>query len=68
MDPELVEFVEATAKARKEPPVARQYIEEALRRIDAKEEGVSRYPSGSPSLKGIYNIAARLESEAAIKN
>ena len=64
----LISLVEAAAQARNQPPVPRQFIEEALRRINAGEEEVSRYPMGSPSLRGIYDIAARLEGAVAVKN
>lgn len=65
---EFVALVEKAAQARNEPPVARQYIDEALRRINAGQEKVLKYPNGEPSLKGVYEIAVRLESEVSTKN
>jgi DNA replicative helicase MCM subunit Mcm2 (Cdc46/Mcm family) len=65
----LIPLIEAAAKMRGKPPVLRQYIKEALQRIDAGTETVSKYPNtGLPSLKGVYDIAAKLESAAAPKN
>jgi hypothetical protein len=64
----LAAWVEHAAKFRGETPVARRWIDEAIRRIDAGEETVARYPNGKPSLKGVFDIATRLESESAIKN
>lgn len=63
---ELVGLVESAAQARNEPPVPRQYIEEALRQIGAGEKKVLRYPFGSPSLKEVYNIAVELENTATV--
>lgn len=63
----MTKMVEGAAQARNEPPVARKHIEEALRRIDAGKETVQVYPSGRPSLKAVYDVAARLESSASTK-
>jgi hypothetical protein len=60
-------LVEGSAEARGNPPVERRFITEALQRIADKLEVVPRYPTGSPTLKGIYDIATRLEAAAAIK-
>lgn len=65
---ELIDLVEQAAGARNEPPVPRRYIEEALRRINDGQEKVPQYPTGSPSLKGVYDIAVKLESIKAAKN
>ncbi len=65
---EFIDLVERAAQARDEPPVPRQYIEEALRRIDAGQEEVTRYPMGAPSLKGVYDIAVTLASLTATEN
>ena len=67
-DTSLIELVEQAAKARNEPPVPRRYIEEALQRIDAGQEDVVRYPTGSPSLGAVYDVAVGLESKTATKN
>lgn len=68
IDKSLVELAEKSALARAGIPIAREYIEEAIMLIESGEEEVVRYPSGQPSLKGIYEIAARLESVAAVRN
>jgi hypothetical protein len=59
----FINLVEATAQARGEPSVDRLYIREALRRINSGQENVQRYPLGKPSLKDVYDVAARLEHE-----
>lgn len=64
----MAEFVEAAAEVRNNPPVPRPYIEEALRRIEAGQEEVTKYPNGKPSLKAAYEVAVRLEAEASTKN
>jgi len=59
-----ISLVESAAKLRGDPPVARQYIEEAMQQIDSRKEvEVDRYPTGRPSLKGIYDVAARLATK-----
>lgn len=65
---ELIALVRDSAKARNEPPVPRQYIIEALRRIETEQEKVMHYPTGAPSLKAVYDIATRLESESVVEN
>ena len=64
----LAEFVEGAAEARNQPPVPRKCIDEALRRIDAEQEEVTRYPNGKPFLKDVYDVAVHLESAASTKN
>jgi hypothetical protein len=59
----LVELVEKAAKARGETTVPRDYIVEALERLQCGELQVERYPGGAPSLKGVYEIANRLYTE-----
>lgn len=68
MPPSLAELVEGAAQARNEPAVARQHIEDALRRIEAGQEEVAKYPTGKPTLKGVYDLATKLEAEGATKN
>ncbi len=62
MTHELTELVEEAAKARKRPAIAREFIEEALTRIDSGLEEVERYPTGKPSLSAVYEIADRLQA------
>lgn len=65
----FIELVEQAANARNEMPIPRWCIEEALRRIvDGREEVSYWYPSGFPSLKGVYDVAVKLESAEATKN
>jgi hypothetical protein len=64
----MAELVEAAAQVRKQPPVPRPFIEEALQRIHAGQEKVFLYPTGRPSLKDVYTVAVRLESATAVKN
>lgn len=62
----LLELVEESAQARNSPPVPKQFIEEAIRRVETGEETVDRYPvTDCPSLSAIYRIAAKLEIENA---
>ncbi len=68
MKNELIELVEGAARARRQPSIPRHFIEEALQRIDSGKEDIDRYPSGSPSLKDIYDIAMRIECASATKN
>lgn len=68
MPPTFVELVEGAARARNNPPIARHYLEQALQRIEAGQEQVCIYPGGKPSLRAVYEIAARLEASEAVKN
>lgn len=63
-DTEIIELVEGAALARKEPKIPRDFITEALERVNSGKEIVERYPTGAPSLKGVYNIASRLYKES----
>lgn len=65
---ELADLVEGAAMMRKDPPIPREFIDQALRKIDAKEIKVERYPSGEPSLKAVYDVALGLESAYAPKH
>ncbi len=56
----LIEFVENAAKVRKDTPLPREYIIDALKKIDNGDVEVERYPMGSPSLKGVYEVALEL--------
>jgi len=56
----LIELVENAAKARKDAPLPRKYIIDALKKIDNGDVEVERYPMGHPSLKGAYKIALEL--------
>lgn len=64
----FAKLVEDAARARNNPPVERKYIDEALKRVETGKEKVQRYPSGAPSLLGVYDIALRLESDDAEKH
>lgn len=60
MHPDIMRLIEAAAKARGDPEIPREFIVKALCKIERGEEEVARYPFGAPSLRGTYNIAARL--------
>ncbi|HZS43194.1 MAG TPA: hypothetical protein VFA52_03185 [Candidatus Paceibacterota bacterium] len=60
----MVEFVNGAALARQQPTLPHDYIVEALERIDKGKEKAKKYPTGSPSLKDTYDVAARLQSAA----
>ncbi len=65
----LLELVEQGARMRKQPPVARKYIEEACLSIlrGDEEATVERYSTGAPTLRSIYDIATRLERAAQLR-
>ncbi|MEK7583763.1 MAG: hypothetical protein AAB490_00830 [Patescibacteria group bacterium] len=65
MSKELIDLIEGAAQARGEMPVPREYIVLALTRIAEGAESVETYPLGSPSLKGAFDVAARLYAERA---
>ncbi len=56
----LIELVEEVARVREDAPIPRDYIIDALRRIENGDVEVERYLVGSPSLKGVYEIALGL--------
>jgi hypothetical protein len=56
----LAELVEDAAKARNDAKVPREYINDALNRIERGQTEVERYPTGHPTLKGVYGIALEL--------
>ncbi|NQT22793.1 MAG: hypothetical protein HQ579_05055 [Candidatus Omnitrophica bacterium] len=60
MHPDIMRLIEAAAKARGDPGIPREFIVKALIKIDRGEEEVVRYPFGAPSLRGTYDIAAKL--------
>lgn len=64
---QLADLTIAAAEARNDPAVPRALIMEALRRIQNGQEKVQRYPTGLPSLKDTYDIAARLVNEPSAK-
>ena len=63
MDQKLVEMAEGAAKARGEIPVPREFIIKALQKIETGDVDIERYPTGQPSLKGIFKLAAELQAE-----
>ncbi len=56
----LIELIEDVAKVRKDMPLPREYIIDALKKIEDGDIEVERYPMGNPSLKGVYDIALEL--------
>jgi len=67
-DRTMIEFVEDAAKEIDGPPVPQEFINEALLLIHNGLIEVPRQPNGTPSPKGIYKLAVKLESESATKN
>ena len=63
----LIELIEKSAKARGESFVPRDYIVEALEKIENGEIDVERYPTGVPSLKGVYAAAQKIYEECIAK-
>jgi len=59
-----IDLVESSAEVRGDPKIPRDFITEALEKIESGEEDVVRYPMGGPSLKGVYEIAQRLYSQS----
>ncbi len=56
----LIELVENVAKARNDVLLPREYIIDALEKIDNGDVEVEKYPMGNPSLKGVYEVALEL--------
>ena len=57
---QIIEMVQLATRLRRDAPVAKWRIEEALRRIDAGQVKVSRYPSGNPLPKEVHYLALGL--------
>ncbi len=62
----FIHLVEIAARWRGEAELPRERIEQALMRAMSDEAKVRRYPSGMPSLKGVYDIAAGKLTEITI--
>lgn len=61
----LAELAEGGIKARGESSVPRDYLVEAVSRIEAGlEKNVIRYPTGVPTLISIAKVGRRLYTEA----
>jgi len=56
----LIRLIEESAEIRGNSPVPRDYIVEALERIELGEINVRRYPMGKPTLRGVYEVALEL--------
>jgi len=56
----LVELIENAAEAREDPRIPRDYICNALGKIERNEVEIERYPTGQPSLKAVYDVAFNL--------
>ena len=68
MNVKFVRMVEGAAKARGEIAVPREFIVAAIERIEVGEYTVTRYPSGMPSLKDVFDVAIMLHAETQIKH
>ena len=62
----LIQLVQEAAVARGEPRLHERFIKLALTRIERGEEAVEQYPTGRPSLKGVYDIASRLQKKGPL--
>jgi len=60
MDLEFANLVELAAEARGNQQVPRKFIDEAIAKIEKGEMKTEQYPSGMPSLRGVYDIALAL--------
>jgi hypothetical protein len=63
MDDRLVEMVNGAACARGEKELMSEVIIEAFQRVKAGIVECATYPTGAPTLKGLYEIAAELQGE-----
>lgn len=61
---DLAQFAQNAARLRGDPEVELRFFTEAVAQIERSAVSVERYPSGSPTVKGIYEIAVRLAEEA----
>ncbi|PIR98331.1 MAG: hypothetical protein COT88_02350 [Candidatus Colwellbacteria bacterium CG10_big_fil_rev_8_21_14_0_10_41_28] len=57
------ELVEGAAEARGEAPIPRDFIVEAMEKIELGEEQAERYPTGMPTLKSIFEVGKKLYEE-----
>jgi hypothetical protein len=64
----IADLVQAISVCRGDMPVPREFIDEALDRIDkGQEPNVERHSNGMPTMNGVYLIAARLEASTKAK-
>lgn len=56
----LINLIMEAAQSRGDREVSEKYIEKALVMIDSGEMKVAMYPTGFPSLKGVYDLALEL--------
>jgi len=61
----LAELVEGAARNRRDSVVPRDYIIEAIELVESGNEKVTTYPTGIPTLQGIYDLASRLYQNRA---
>jgi len=64
----LVELVEGAAMARKDAPIPRDYILDALEKIEKGYIEIEKYPTGHPSLKEVYDIASEMYEKDQLVN
>ena len=68
-DPSIVDLIEKVAKkVWKVPEIPREFIIEALDRIEDGQERVETYPSGQPTMRAVYAVAVQLQSASAMKH
>jgi hypothetical protein len=56
----MIELVKRAAEIRGDIPISREFIKEALKGIKSGKFEASKYPTGEPSLKDVYDIAFSL--------
>ncbi|OGG41147.1 hypothetical protein A2118_03690 [Candidatus Kaiserbacteria bacterium GWA2_50_9] len=62
------DLVEEIGRMKGNFPVAREFVDEALRRIRGDEEDTVYYFGGGPHFQRIYELAVKLENTAATRN
>jgi len=58
--PMFLRIFEGAREARGDPAIPLRYVAEALRRFEEGQLDIPRYPSGKPTLKGLYDSANAL--------
>lgn len=66
MPADFIELVESAIEMRGEDSVPRDFISEALEKIERGEVEIERYPSGAPMLKAVADLARLLSRTPAV--
>ena len=59
-----IDLIEAKANIRGDPIVPRDYIVEAIEKIERNEVLIERYPRGQPTFREFYRVASQLYEES----